>query len=389
MIAEQATTASAPTWFGTEYSNACPFNADRSNVLLLSVDHFILMNVDNLSFTHLPIAAGQEPRWSRTDPNVFYYLSDSRFGTEAQLRMYDCLRGTSTVITTFPYSVISGRGESDICRDGDHFAFVGDDKDIILYSLTKGREATYSQSAAFDGLKITPKAKILISGDFGIISQPGHKQVTAVNGHAAVSSYKGHDVLLWCSAADPKLNENAIMLIDLDDLSKPPRRLLHLSWPYASHISVCDKEFCLVSTYSKMDPSLPMQLYKVPFDGSTPTFLANTGGTYDLRDDARGYTSQTKAALSMDGSMAAYSVFDGSTTNVWLMTLDAVTQPVVEPSPVAPPVVEPKPVSPPAIYMKSMLNSMQDIDFKGDEGREWIWYFKVVDGKMTVKVYDL
>lgn len=380
MTTVQLTHEKTPDWVGTEVSSACPFNLDQTKILLVNKDRFVLCSLDG-AYYRLPIAAAQEPRWSRTEPNIIYYVTDSRFGTRAQLMRFDYATGMSSVVTTFPYSTISGKGESDICRDGDHFVFIGDDKEIVLYSLKNGVEGKYTHHEPIDGLKITPKGKILVSGGSGLYIYPGGVRVTTANGHAAVTSYKGHDILLWCSAADAKINQNAVMMIDLDKTGSPVA-LLNLPWTYAMHVSVCDRDFALVSAYSKMDPTFPHYLYKVYFDWTAPLFLGETGGRYDTTDDVKGYTSQPKAAFSRDGSMAVYSVFDGSTTNAWLMKIDD-TQP--QPVPVKP---SPTPVQLDIASMLTLAN-IKEIDFTKDEGRQWIWYFKVVGGKMTVKVYDI
>lgn len=324
----QLTHADSPDWIGNEYSTVCPFNSDQTRLLLVKRDHFVLTDLAGLKLTDLPIAAGQEPRWSRKDPNVFYYIADSRYGVSSALIQYNVVTSSRSAIAPFPnYKILSGKGESDICRDGDHFVLCGDNIDVFLYSLKHGREASYYQSAVFDSLKITPKAKILISDDSGIVVQPGHIQLTKTNGHAAVASYQGHDILLWCSSLDPVLDQNSVMLIDIDDPQKPPRPLLNLPWPYAFHISTCDTDFCLVSAYDVTN-ALPFQIWKVPYDGTIPTLKAQFASVY------RDYTSQPKAALSHDGSMAVFSIDDGNEVNTWLIEVGS---PAVQPvTPVEP-----------------------------------------------------
>ena len=99
-----------------EYSTMSPFNQDDSLVVLMHQSYFALYDGEGRYLRDLAIGPGGEPRWSRTDPNVLY----ARYGNA--LWSYDTRRDVWTLVHTFAeYTTITGRGESDICFDGDHF----------------------------------------------------------------------------------------------------------------------------------------------------------------------------------------------------------------------------------------------------------------------------
>ena len=85
-----------------------PFNRDDSRLLLVHQSYFALYDGEGRYQQDLPmeISAASEPRWSRTDPNVLYYV----YGNS--LKSYDASRGVRAAVHTFAeYSKISGRGE--------------------------------------------------------------------------------------------------------------------------------------------------------------------------------------------------------------------------------------------------------------------------------------
>lgn len=326
---KQITHVQPPSWIGNEYSSICPFNADNSRLLLVAHDHFALHDGDGGFIKDLAIAASSEPRWDREDPGRLYYVSGNT------LRLLDVETGTSHLLRTFAeYRQLSGRGESDISADGKHLVLEGDRQAVFIYNLeteTQSPVLRMETAGLFDNLYISANNEAVIGWyakgpgrQQGIeIYSPGMQiehQLTTTMGHCAVTRYQGRNVLLWCSSNDPAINRNAVVMVDMIDPTVKTV-LMELDWRLAFHISTCDQPWCLVSTYAP-DNSLPMQLWKVPFDGSGPTLICNTGGVY------RDYTSQPKAALSRDGSRAVFSVDDGQAVNAWMVrfTDDAVKE---------------------------------------------------------------
>src|SRR6266542_3913687 len=122
-----------------EYSTMSPFNKDNSRLLLVHQSYFALYDGSGNFLRSLPLEvhAGSEPRWSRSDANVIYYLRGN------QLKQYNVATDAMSVVHTFSeYSSISGKGESDICFDGNHFVFAGDNRYVFVYEISTGSKGS-------------------------------------------------------------------------------------------------------------------------------------------------------------------------------------------------------------------------------------------------------
>jgi hypothetical protein len=112
---------------GTEYPTASAFNSDNSRLLLLHRSYFALYDGAGRYLADLPVSASSEPRWSRREPNVLYYVAGNK------LARLDVTSGVTSLLHSFDeYASISGKGESDISPDGDHFVFAGDGRDVFV-----------------------------------------------------------------------------------------------------------------------------------------------------------------------------------------------------------------------------------------------------------------
>ena len=83
-----------------------PFNQDNSKLILVHLSYFGLYDGAGNFIRNLPlqINASSEPRWSRSDPNVLYYLQGN------QLKQYNVETGATSVVHAFTeYSRISGK----------------------------------------------------------------------------------------------------------------------------------------------------------------------------------------------------------------------------------------------------------------------------------------
>jgi len=301
---KRITFSTPPDWVGNEYSSMSPFNCDNSLLLLIKVNHFGLYDGDGKFLYDLPIGASQQPRWSRGGAHLLYFIDDR------QLKMMDVavLPPQIALIHDFDkYVSIDGKGESDISADGDHFVFFGSRQDgtgeVIVFRVNGGGSIveTHPIAQPFDGLKITAQNHAILSRtsnprdpEFdGIWDLTTGLRLTNYNGHACPTSYEGRDKLLWCSSEDPTVNADDIIMIDVETGAR--RVLWNVGWEYAFHISACKGDFCIVST-DDPDRLVLSQVWKVPYDGTAPTLICDTGSIYD------GYGSQVKAALSWDGS---------------------------------------------------------------------------------------
>lgn len=301
------THAVAPAWIGNEYSSVNPFNADHSRLLLIEVDHFVLYDGDGLSLADLPIGASQEPRWSRSNREQFYFIKNNEqwlfdLGVDERQILPS---GESRVHAFTEYASIYGHGESDISPDGDHFVLEGTKQDgsieVFVYSLKDGKGPVFPQLLPIDGLKITASNRILISrnsdphqptdGIF-VLESTGERRLTDFDEHACPATYNGRDVLLWAESD----TRNACVMIDVETGA---RKILgiELPWDYSIHISApLHLPWCIVSTDCP-DRKLPSQVWKVYFDATIPSeFLGNTASVFT------GYNSEALASVSSDGS---------------------------------------------------------------------------------------
>src|SRR6185503_814315 len=108
----------------------------------------------------LEVSAGSEPRWSRKDANVVYYVRGN------QLKSCNVVSGATSVVRAFSeYSSISGKGESDISLDGDHFVFAGNNRYVFVYQISANRKYAVFDTGGrgFDSLYITPRNNVTVT----------------------------------------------------------------------------------------------------------------------------------------------------------------------------------------------------------------------------------
>ncbi|HUP25819.1 MAG TPA: hypothetical protein VNB06_23120, partial [Thermoanaerobaculia bacterium] len=150
------------TFVMDEYSTINVFNQDNSLFLLQHDSYFALYDAQRRYLGDLPweIHASSEPRWSRADSRVLYFLNGNR------LRRYDTSTGALSTVRTFEeYQRISGNGESDICFDGDHLVLSGDGRHIFVYEIstdTKGKVLD-TGGRSFDSLDLTPDDNVTVT----------------------------------------------------------------------------------------------------------------------------------------------------------------------------------------------------------------------------------
>lgn len=145
-----------------EYPNCSPFNSDSSLLLVLEQSYFSLWDMTTRSRMHplLIVDASSEPRWSRYNPNVFYYHKGNC------LYRYYVNPGLPEVVHCFSeYSSIGARGESEIGELGDSLVLLGDDRELFVYdiqTLTKGPVLDIT-GHAIDSVALTPDGNVLIA----------------------------------------------------------------------------------------------------------------------------------------------------------------------------------------------------------------------------------
>jgi hypothetical protein len=313
---------------GTEYSSVCPWSADGSQFLLLrptqvggAFDHFALFTADGTFLQDLPIGASDEPRWDWPDPNVLY------FHTGNQLKTYNTLTKKVAVEKEFPeYSVISGKGESDLSSDGDHLVLCGQrwegeqlrDAETFVYELsTRRKGAVLDVSRGAESFYITKDNEVAVSwrgGGMELFDRQMRlsRVLASVNGHKCVTQdASGQAYMVWTNSNEPGADpacQNGIEKINLRTFERTC--LLPLDWNLAVHISPAVGWVC-VETYSMLGaPSVAYQgkLLKVPLDGSSITEICDHGSIIDpaWSGDDR-YLAQPKATVSRDGRRVLFA----------------------------------------------------------------------------------
>ena len=255
------------TTISTEYSTASPFNADNSRLILQHNSYFGLYDGNGNYLRDLPfdVNVSTEPRWSRTDPDVLYFVSGNRLNKLA------VGSGAISVLHTFTeYSSINGKGESDISQDGDHFVFAGDGRHVFVYEISSGRKSQAVDLAghAFNNLYISPSNSVLVGFlSSGTSRYTGiemydrdmnfQRQVAHALGHMHLTrDTNGDEVVIWTNSGDPQpiANcQNGIVKVRLANAAQTC--LLQLDWSLAVHITAGDGNgAAIVETYAPGNP---------------------------------------------------------------------------------------------------------------------------------------
>ncbi|MBI2566983.1 MAG: PKD domain-containing protein [Candidatus Schekmanbacteria bacterium] len=309
------------TYVVNEYSSMSAFNSDSSRLLLQHDSYCALYDGNGNYVRDLPfsINSGSEPRWSRLNPDVLYFISGN------QLRSYNVSSTVNTLVHAFTeYAQISGKGESDISADGDHFVFAGDNRYIFVYQIstdTKGAVLDTAGQGGFDQLYLSASNYVVV-GWYATGTTRYHgvelytqnmafvRNLARALGHMDIGrDTTGADVLIWASSADPQpLCNNGVVKIRLSDGLQTC--LLSLDWSLAIHVSAPDNGgFAIVDTYAPSDPdpritwpAYTNELLQVKLDGSGTSRLAHHRSR-PLND----YLYQPKPSVSPDGTKVAYS----------------------------------------------------------------------------------
>src|SRR5436309_9310337 len=303
------------TFITGEYSTMTPFNNDNSRILLVRFSYFGLYDGSGNFLKNLPgeINASSEPRWSRSDANVLYYNSGN------QLKRYNVSTGATSAVHTFSeYSSITGKGESDICFDGNHFVFAGDNRYVFLYEIGTDSKGSFFDTCGrgFDSLYITPNDNVSITWLGGGVelfnrNMNSLRQLTRAGGHMDYTrDTNGDEVLIWANSNDPSpVCDNGIVKVRLSDGNQTC--LLSLDWSLAVHISGTDNSgWVFVETYAPGDPSpgssgwkpYTNEILKVKLDGSQVERLA-----HHRSRPLDSYNYEPRVSASRDGSKIIYA----------------------------------------------------------------------------------
>lgn len=318
----------------TEYSTASPFNVDNTYLILQHQSYFGLYDGSGAYLDDLPLAvhAASEPRWSRSEPGVLYYVSGNA------LIKLDVPSRTSSLVRSFgEYAAIRGHGESDISRDGDHFVFSADElpgptgpgianRYVFVYEIgsdTKGPVLDTAGHALYQ-LYLAPDNSVAIGWlatgtarftgvelfDRAMVFK---RQLTHAIGHMRLTrDLNGDDVLVWVNSNDaqPLADcQNGLVKVRLSDARQTC--LLQLDWRLAVHITAPDGNgWVFAGTYDPLDPAPTLpdwklfsnEILQVKLDGTETRRLLH----HRSRQTAT-YGYQPRATVSRDGSRLVFT----------------------------------------------------------------------------------
>ncbi len=271
MNMKRADTGGTLTTVSPEYSTMSPFNQDNTRLILAHFSYYGLYDGSGnyLKDVDLEINTSSEPRWSRTNPNVLYYVRAN------QLKQYDTGTGAKSVVHTFSeYSAISGNGESDISFDGNHFVFAGNGSYIFVYEISTDSKGSVLDASGhpFDSLYITPNNNVTVTWNAngqgtrftGIEmfdrNMNYQRQLAHAGGHMDVTrDLNGDEVLVWSGGGDPWPQTNCdagVVKIRLADAKQTC--LWKADWSMALHVSGTDNSgWVFVENYVPSDPQRP------------------------------------------------------------------------------------------------------------------------------------
>ena len=327
-----------------EYATMSPFNKNNTRLLLLADGKgFYIADLQGkviVSPADLGVIASSEPRWSATDPDVFYYHDYQ----SNQLRKYDLKTRRSGVVHTFTQfrEINFGGGESDISEDGNHLVIIGDGRHVGVYSFdtnTLGPTLDVNGlGGGFDYFDMTPDNNVIVRWNaqgngrykgFELYDKDMWftRQIYPYGAHADRGrDLNGEEVLLVLAATDhnppPGCEKNGIEKIRLKDGRKTC--LMGLNWDVGTHISANSdgsNPWVLIEAteerngVAKPNAALPRdwrsqwkpyynEILMVKIDGSEARRIAHhRSRSFD------GYWFSPRAAISRDG---AYAVFDSN-----------------------------------------------------------------------------
>lgn len=310
------------SYITNEYSTMSPFNLDNTRLILQHESYFGLYDGSGRYLRDLPFSvyASSEPRWSRKDPSLLYFINGNTL-YKVDVETDD----VSTVHVFGEYNSVSGHGESDISFDGDHFVLAGDDHHVFVYEISSDSKGPVFDNGgrSFDSLYITPDNNVTITWlDSGTQRYKGIelydrnmkflRQVTHAGGHMDVTrDENGDEVLVWINSADPlpiANCENGIVKVRLADAHQTC--LAEFDWNLAVHVSAPDKTgWLFMETYDPRDPNpdadwLPYtgEILQVKLDGTqTRRLLHHRSRPFN------DYYYEPRASVSHDGSKLVFS----------------------------------------------------------------------------------
>jgi len=340
-----------------EYSTTNPFNLDESLLLLVHQAYFALHDGNGRFIRSLlQVCPTCAPRWSRTDPDVFYYVRGLQmYRYNALTDMHEPHGGP------LPYDQLITRGEDDICFDGDHrvgFGRRGSEYFLYVFSISQAQvvsELSIGGSAAFanvDSAEIAPDDVVLVTyvaNDQFANQLPAHgiwaynlnlqplQQVSTAGGHHDVGrDADGAPILVMSNAASYHALPGCANGIERVSIHSPANRtcLLSLNWTLAANVSLPDQPgWAFVSTYAPGDPihgGLSRKEESSPWVRSTggAGWLVETNSVHSGGKAMWSDNDASQAALVFYGTKVQWIAYKDASSGIAQVSVDGETSEV-------------------------------------------------------------
>lgn len=332
-----------PPATGIEYSTMSAINANNSAFLLACFTVFELRTLPDLKRIQLPldISTDTEPRWSRTDPQKFYYhRGNSLFEFNITTKLPTLIR-TFTEYTTVGF----GGGESDISPDGNYLVMDGNKKsEIFTFNLTTKTKNPVLQVSGIDAAVLTPRNEVILSWKTnGTGRRQGMelydnamnfiRQIMSINTHKFVMLDTDGSEVIICSPDQP-----GIQKVNIN--TSQATLLLDIGWhePFiAGHIAGtidATDPYVLVSTYDNGDGTKVVY----PFQNEIfQVFLERRNRpvqrwAHNRANPSSPYGNQPHLTMSKDGSILIFNSNMGGQTDAYMFVIS--TPPIPVPLPV-------------------------------------------------------
>lgn len=373
-------TAAQGSWIQHEYATMDAYCTDGSRFLLAHQHHYELYgssgvyghgaHISKLISEEIPglylLSADCEPRWIDTEYLVF------RKENRVHRMNVNGARHVTLLRKFDQFSSVDGRGESDISEDRNHLVLCGDKQTIFTYDIKAdkiSKSVLWQQS--INALYITPNNNVLVCENRWPDGIPGRvvllerdtlreiRTVATLSHNDVCRDEYGYEILIRFNAGDPADIllpgcPNGIEIVWLDTgkreclwaVGYKPQDQGGGPASQAGHVSCPDQaRFCVVTLYSPTN-SDPSRIYKLPFDGSAPTTLCDTGSVMMKNlPPATGMADNPcpVASVMRDGSRFLFRSNMGDTSRgpnycdvyTGLLEAKAIEVPVPTPSPVA------------------------------------------------------
>lgn len=368
-----------------EYSTSCPYNGDKTRLILKHFSYFALYDGDgNYLFDltengRFEVNASSEPRWDLYHTNIFYYI------TANKLKFYNILERKSYLEHEFTeYTRLVPKGEADIGDNGEVMVFLGEKNgkfELFTYNLAshvKGPATDASRMGTLDSMMLAPLCDTVVtSGSNGIelwdLQWNKIRQLTPVNGHKDLTFDEfGNEIMVWCSSDDPHPvcdPSKGVGIVKVPLNGSKPECIATLPWERSAfHVScpAISGEF-FIDAYSGATPG---QIFHGTLDGHLEVINQLQ---HVVTDDAR----QPKVTCSRDGTRVVW--LDG--TDTWMLNREVGDIPKIS----VPITQEQRKLTTEDVLTAA---GFRPVPISENRNNEWVIQYRKVGNKLEAQIWE-